>query len=433
MSFFNESYMAPPPGEASFTATRFPITNYGGRADGSTDDTAAAQAADAAAAAAGGGVVTYPLGRQTVIGGQVTISPGVRHGSEIMGPFDPNSRSLAPMILVPNNSVSPFAFGSRNAELSDLLFYYPNQIAVTSASTPTVYPATVTTPAGSAGCKMRRLTLANAYQGFNLLGGRHIVEDIAAGCLSNVWTLDNSLDVVHFRRIIANPFWNTIQGLGYPQTIDTWVNANKLVGQFYRADAPIMEDIFGFAGNVGLRMDDSSLALGILPSYGSGSNIRFDTFTNGIICKSTQSPGWQLSNFSCNTSGNPIIMAAGGGTAPKLRIMGGAFWGTTGVANTVGGCYLENIQNYNPLGILTPPGMPASGTTLANPFPTWCQIYITAPAGVTVSAVGIGPGQPATGVTVAAGTTSAGILIGANEGIKLTYSGGAPTWVWFGY
>jgi hypothetical protein len=415
-----------------YTAASYPISAFGAASDGVTDDTAAIQLADLFAAAHGGGNVIYPTGRQTVIGGQVVISPGVRHCSLLSGPFDPASLANVPVILVPNAAQSPFTFASRNAELSDLLFYYPNQIPPTSGANPTVYPATVSTPAGSALCKMRRLTLANAYQGFNLQGGRHILEDIWAGCLSNVWTLDNNFDVVHFKRIVCNPFWNPIVGLGYPQAIDTWVNANKLVGQFFRADAPIMEDIFGFGGLVGLRMDDTALAINPKPSYGSGSNIRFDTFTNGIICKSTQSPGWQIQNFSCNTSANPIIMAAGGGTAPKLRISAGAFWGTTNPANTGGGLYLDNVQNYNPQGTLTPPAVPASGGVLANPFPTTCMFLVTAPAGVTVSAIGIGPGQPATGVTVAAGTTSPPIYVGANEGIKLTYAGGNPTWAWFG-
>lgn len=410
----------------------YPIAAFGAKSDGETDDTAAIQAADTAAAAAGGGNVIYPVGKETVIGSQVTVSPGVRHCSLLPGPFDMASLAKMPLILVPNAVSSPFAFGSRNAEISDLAFYWPNQVAPTAA-TPTSYPAAITTPAGSAGCKMRRLSLINAYQGFSLLGGRHLVEDIFAGCFSNVWTLDNSLDVVRFKNIQASPFWNTILGLAYPQTIDTWVLANKILGQFFRADAAELESVFGFSGLVGLRMDDTALSITPKPSYGSGSRVRFDTFTNGIICKSTQSPGWQICDFSTNSSANPIVMAAGGGTAPKLRIRGGAFWGATSPANTAGGLDMDGVEGYNPQGTVTPPTMPGSGSVLANPFPTRCMVLITAPAGVTVSAVGLGPGQPATGITVAAGTTGPPFIVHSNEGIKLTYSGGTPTWVWFAY
>jgi hypothetical protein len=46
--------------------------------------------------------------------------------------------------------------------------------------------------------------------------------------------------------------------------------------------------------------------------------------------------------------------------------------------------------------------------------------------------VGIGPAQPATGIAIAAGAT-ASFVVHPNEGIKLTYTGGTPTWTWFGF
>jgi hypothetical protein len=60
-------------------------------------------------------------------------------------------------------------------------------------------------------------------------------------------------------------------------------------------------------------------------------------------------------------------------------------------------------------------------------------MFVTIAAGAaTVSAVGIGPAQPATDIAIAAGAT-ASFVVHPNEGIKLTYTGGTPTWTWFGF
>jgi thymidine phosphorylase len=48
---------------------------------------------------------------------------------------------------------------------------------------------------------------------------------------------------------------------------------------------------------------------------------------------------------------------------------------------------------------------------------------------VSVSVVSIGGN--ATGQTVSASTTSAGIRVPANSSVALTYAGGTPTWTWF--
>ena len=85
----------------------------------------------------------------------------------------------------------------------------------------------------------------------------------------------------------------------------------------------------------------------------------------------------------------------------------------------------RNNLGYNPIGPLTPPGVPASTTPLVNPFGTDCAVYIT---GGTVSAIAVG--GTATGLTLPA-VTVATVPLPWNQSVTLTYTA-APTWTWFG-
>lgn len=367
-----------------------------------------------------------------VVSGQITIPVHCGIAGNSTGPFDPADVTAAvPTLLIPNTSLTPIVFASRDAFIQDVMIEYPNQVAPTAA-TPITYPATISTPSGSAGCKIRRVSIPNGFVGLQLFGGRHLVQDCFLGCFSQPLIVDHSLDVTHLSHIQCNPFWNTIAGLAYPQTIDTYVGANQTVLQVKRADGLVIDDLFAFHGNIGMSLIDGTDAPA--PSYGAGVDIRFDTFNHGIQAQSTQAPGWQIRNFSCGTAGatGNVEMLAGGGTAPKLKINGGSFWGTgKGMLNTAGGLTIEQVEGFSPPGSQTPPGVPGSTVALASPFPFPCLVTIATGAGVTVSAIGLGPGQPATGQTIAA-SSQVMVIVGPNQGIKLTYAGGTPTWTWFG-
>ncbi|WP_246560513.1 glycoside hydrolase family 55 protein [Kitasatospora kifunensis] len=75
---------------------------------------------------------------------------------------------------------------------------------------------------------------------------------------------------------------------------------------------------------------------------------------------------------------------------------------------------------YNPVGPLTPPSIPSSGTVFSSPFGVDATVHVS---GGTVSAIAIG--GTATGLT--AGT----FRVPVTQSITLTYSA-APTWTWFG-
>jgi hypothetical protein len=107
--------------------------------------------------------------------------------------------------------------------------------------------------------------------------------------------------------------------------------------------------------NVGLQMLDSTIGgLSPTPSHGAGSNVRFDTCAVGIQCKSTQGPGWQFTNFSSGASTFNIQMLTGGGTAPKLRVRGGSFWGLIRACPTRPGPRYRRCRGFQPPGITDP-------------------------------------------------------------------------------
>lgn len=409
------------------------IRDFGASCDGTADDTASITGAlTYMQQTYGSGAVVIPSGVKTVIGGQVTVPSSCGIISDVPGPHDPSSPSGLPIILVPNATVSPIVLGTRDSYLHDVVFYYPNQIPPTSLANPTVYPPTITTPTGSAGHKVRRVTLANAYDGFQLYGGRHVVESCWVGALHNPFVVDHSLDRIRIQHIQCNPFWNTIAGLPYPQNIDTWVAANKTVLTVMRADALFLEDIFAFVGNTFMQLLDGTDTPA--PSYGDGVSLRADTFTTGLSAKATQGPGWQIVNFSANVTGNNVQAVAGGSATPKVRIEGGSFWGpSTAVLASGGNFSISNVENYNPKGGgASQMTFTASGQTKANANPFPSVAFVSTGAGLTVSAVAIG-GTTVTNLAIAASSTVPVGVLAPNQGLTLTYSGtGNPTVQLFG-
>jgi hypothetical protein len=103
--------------------------------------------------------------------------------------------------------------------------------------------------------------------------------------------------------------------------------------------------------------------------------------------------------------------------------------------NTNGTPLLHNNAGANPYGHLNAPGVPTSTTPLQNTTGVDALIYVTTSAGVTVSAISLGATtgtMVATGLTMAASSTSSGITVPAGAYISLAYSGGTPGWTWFG-
>jgi hypothetical protein len=127
-------------------------------------------------------------------------------------------------------------------------------------------------------------------------------------------------------------------------------------------------------------------------------------------CKFSTPAGSGSGQVACAINANPqtyvqqcwftgaSAFGGGGGSHPKLA---------------------RNNPGFNPVGHVTSPPIPASGTSLTNPFGQDCTVCVT---GGTVSAVSIGG--------TATGLKSGAFRLPWNQTITLAYSR-APTWTWF--
>src|SRR5437762_2587658 len=81
---------------------------------------------------------------------------------------------------------------------------------------------------------------------------------------------------------------------------------------------------------------------------------------------------------------------------------------------------IRHNLGYNPVGVLGPPAIPASGATFNNPYGVDCTVFV---AGGTVTAIAIGGANT--------GLTSGAFRVPASQSVTLMYSS-APSWTWFG-
>jgi Pectate lyase superfamily protein len=137
--------------------------------------------------------------------------------------------------------------------------------------------------------------------------------------------------------------------------------------------------------------------------------------TNGYVdvnhCEFLTAGGTSSQQVACAVNANNVLyltnnrfgaataFGSGGGGFPKLA---------------------RHNVGYNPVGSLTPPSIPASGSSLTSPFGVDATVNVT---GGTVTAIAIGG--------TATGLTSGSFRLPVGQSIKLTYSV-APTWTWFG-
>jgi len=116
------------------------------------------------------------------------------------------------------------------------------------------------------------------------------------------------------------------------------------------------------------------------------------------------------------------IRSSGGGSG-NIRLFGNDVTGnlTQGILIDSGISYIASSNpGYNPVGALTAPAIPTSGTAYANTFGVRVRVFVS---GGTVSAIAIN--------NTSTGLTYGSFELDPGETITLNYTS-APTWTWFG-
>lgn len=323
-------------GSLSVTAVagEFPVSSFGAKGDGHTDDTAAIQNAISAASAAGGGSVVLSVARY-FMAGNLVVPAGVVLCGSFQGPFDingidPSVTAVAPTLLVTNTTAPFLTLQGVGSGVTDVLFHYPNQVR-TTASAPNPYPYTILVAAP--GTKVARLVVSNAYNFLDIESGRVMVFDLFIGAYHNDIHIDHAYGHVMLHNFNISVTWDVWENVPVPSPIDAWVTANSTALSVGRVDSLEMSDIMVFTRFTGIALVDSP-DLSQIPrcGYGTGSNIDLDTMQYGIVITCSNSPGYKFTNVDIGSGAGgqtAVQVGSGGSMPPKIELNGGSqrgFW-----------------------------------------------------------------------------------------------------------
>lgn len=349
------------------------------------------------------------------------------------GYSDPESQG--PTLLITNTATTFLSItGEGNAE--DLIYYYPNQVTW-AASTPTVYPPTITLLGSGA---VRRSYGINPYQFISIQTGRCTVEGIQTGAIQNAISVDHCEDYTYIDKVCVSTYptdaWPAGAG-AFPTALDNWILRNRIGISFARCDSFKMSNVGIFGSQTGIQFIDSPdrTQPTYFNAYGEAVNIDIDTCEYGVIAYSTNTDAGGVKFVNLNIGAtiaavgpkSAILTVAGGTQQPWITWIGGGcrgVWANGAVNSSAAGrVYYEQVRGLNPVsqGVVTPP-VPASGVNYTNETGLTIEVHIASSTGsfthVYLQGVGIG-----------SNTTS--FLLRPFDTVQLVYTGSA-SWEFFG-
>jgi len=307
---------------------------------GASDNTTAIQNAIDNAAQKGGGSVVFPVGRYRV-DSPLTVETGVVLCGATQGPFDvvgidPAIKTVAATLLVKgtpaNQAGTPFlTLKGVGAGVSDILFHYPDQYLPDAAVEPAPYPWTVWM--GSAGTKIERCTVTNAYQFLRIAAGRTIAANLFIGAFWCGVFIDDAADHVTVTNTIQSVFWDIYTSSVYTQTLlSTWAMNNGYGFIIKRVDSVVIHNALVLWRYAGFYLSQSDNETPPRSGWGFATDIMIDRVQYGIIARSSDTAGYKFANIDIVPShlGKSAVAYASpapGAAEPSVLVNGGAIRG----------------------------------------------------------------------------------------------------------
>ena len=257
-------------------SAEYNVNKFGAVADGKKDCTASFQKAIDTAYKAGGGKVKVPSGTY-MIKGTLNLRYNVTLSGEYIAPpaptiFDIKTKEITTTTLDKNKILTgtvllavngegkengtPFISMERNATLSGIVIYYPNQVYT---KTPIAYPWTVRGSGDN--ISILDCLFVNPYMAVDFgtnPAGRHLIRNLYAQAIYKGIFIDKCYDVGRIENVHLWPFWSAHMLNGKSQFLDDWMLKNATAFIFSRGDWEYVSNSFAISYYQGFHFKSSA-------------------------------------------------------------------------------------------------------------------------------------------------------------------------------